>query len=143
MDIIGNVTLEELLFELQYNGAEAEFICANCRDSTRLKIVQLHPLSYKIRCARCDGSTWGGRRYRLRWNVRGFDGEAEIYNRDIELDLDAIQSHIRNLARRGLVRGDRIRPELLQVRRNHEIGRLCFVCGVDPHYAAITIVQDE
>ena len=47
VDIIGNVTLEELLFELQYNGVEAEFICANCRNSTRLKIVQLHPLSYK------------------------------------------------------------------------------------------------
>ena len=143
MKIIDNVRLDELLFELEYNGVTADFICTSCQGATQLKIVELHPLSYKIRCARCGGSTWGGRRYNLRWNVRGFDGAEEIYNRDIELDLDAIRSHLQDLARQGLVQRDRIRPELLEVRTNHETGRLSFVCGVDPHYVAITISQEE
>lgn len=143
MEIIGNVSLEELLFELEYNGVQADFICTYCQGATQLKILELHPLRYKIRCAGCGGSTWGGRRYNLRWNVRGFDGAEEIYNRDIELDLESIRSHLQDLARRGLMRGDRIRPELLAVRRNREAGRLSFVCGVDLHYVAITIGQEE
>ena len=143
MEITGNVTLEELLFELEYNGVTADFTCLYCQDATQLNIMELHPLRYKIQCARCGGSTWGGRRYTLRWKVRGFDGAEEIYNRDIELDLDTIRSHLKELARQGLVQRDRTRPDSLEVQTHHEPGRLGFVCGVDPQYVAITIGQKE
>ena len=52
MKIIANVTLEELLFELEYNGVTADFTCMYCQGATKLKIMELRPLRYKIRCAR-------------------------------------------------------------------------------------------
>ena len=143
MGSIGNVSLEELLFELRYHGVEADFNCGFCKDVTPLEILEFHPLGYKIRCGCCRGTTWGGKRYDLLWKVTGFDGSVEIYNEHVEMAIDAIHTHLQQLARQHSIRGDTNRPDLLDVRRNHDDQRLSFICGVDPYYVAVTIGDEE
>ena len=138
-----NVTLEELLFELEYHEIGTNFICHFCEAATQLEIAELHPLAYKIRCARCAGTVWGGKRYNMRWDIKGFDGQNEIYTEKGEFDLHTIQRHLQDLARQQLIGGDKNRPELWQVRRDHGARRLSFMCGVDPHYIAITIEPEN
>ena len=55
---------------------------------------------------------WGGARASLWWNVTGFEGADEIYSEDIELDPDTLKSHLQDLAKQHLVRGDRNKPAL-------------------------------
>lgn len=139
----GNVTLDELLFELRCHGIRDDFACHFCQGATQLEIVELGLTRYRIRCARCTGTTWGGKRYSMLWNVKGFHSEEEIHSEEVELKLDTIPSHLQDLARQHLVRRDLTRPLLCEVRRNHDAGRLCFECGVDPHYVAISVRADE
>ena len=75
----------------------------------------------------------------MRWDIKGFDGQNEIYTEKGEFDLHTIQRHLQDLARQQLIGGDKNRPQLWQVRRDHGARRLSFTCGVDPHYIAITI----
>ena len=143
MKIISRMTLEELLLELDESGISTDFRCSHCRAEAQLDIEELHPLKYKLRCALCRSSTWGGKRASLWWNVTGFDGAHEIYSRDIELGPDTLKSHLQDLAKQHLVREDRNKPALWEVRLNSGAPRLSYMCGVDPHYVAITIEPEE
>ena len=86
---------------------------------------------------------WGGARASLWWNVTGFEGADVIYSKNIELDPDTLKSHLQDLAKQHLVRGDRNKPALWEVSLNRGAPRLGYVCGVDPHYVAITIEPEE
>ena len=135
--------LEELLLELDDSSVTTDFWCAHCHDEPQLEIEELHALAYKLRCGRCGGSVWGGARASLWWNVTGFEGVDEIYHEDIELDPDTLKSHLQDLAKQHLVRGDRNKPALWEVSLNRGAPRLSYVCGVDPHYVAIAIEPEE
>ena len=135
--------LEELLLELDDSGVTTDFWCAHCHAQAQLEIEELHALAYKLRCGRCGGSVWGGARASLWWNVTGFEGADEIYHEDIELDPDTLKSHLQDLAKQHLVRGDRNTPALWKVSLNRVAPRLSYVCGVDPHYVAVTIEPEE
>ena len=129
------------MLELRYYGIGNDFTCLHCKDPARLEIVELHRSAYKLRCARCRASVWGGTRGTILWNVKGFSGRNEIYNEDIELGLDAIRSRLQSLVRQHVMGADSNRPELWEVRRNPDAPRLSFVCGVDPYYVAIAILR--
>ena len=116
---------------------------AHCHAESQLEIEELHALAYKLRCERCGGSVWRGARASLWWNVTGFEGAHEIYRENIELDPDTLKSHLQDLAKQHLVRGDRNKPALWDVSLNRGAPRLSYVCGVDPHYVAITIKPGE
>ena len=131
MSVISPMTLEELLLEIEESGAPIDFWCTHCDGGPSLQIAELDPFVYKLRCGGC-GRAWGGKRCELRWNVTGFDGADEIYSEDTELDTDTLKSHMQDLAKQHVVRGDRNRPSLWQVSLNRGARRLSYVCGANP-----------
>ena len=142
MKTISRMTLEELLLELEELGVSTDFRCTHCHADAQLQIEKLDPLLYKLRCGRYRSSAWGGARSSLWWKVEGFDGSDEIYSAETELGTDTLKSHLQDLTKQHLVRGDRNRPRLWEVKLNHGAPRLSYVCGVDPHYAA-TVIDPE
>ena len=139
MTIISRMTLEELFLELGELGVSTDFRCTHCHADAQLQIEELGPLVYKLRCGRCRSSAWGGARSSLWWKVEGFDGSNEIYSAETELGTDTLKSHLQDLAKQHLKGADRNRPSLWEVTLNRGAPRLSYMCGVNPHYAAIVI----
>ena len=139
MGVISRMTLGELLLELDETGVATDFRCAICCTAPQLEIMDLHPLGYKLQCARCQEMMWSGERETLNWNVKGFDGVEEIYDAEEIMDPDTMQGHLQDLVQQHLAPAERRRPELFEVKWNRGAPRLSYICGTNPHYVAITI----
>lgn len=141
MGIIGNVTLQELLFEIGYTAEPDALGCGRCKGNTRWEIEELHPQGFKVRCAGC-GSSWSGKRRDMLWNIKGFDSMKTIYDRNVRRDIDTLQSQLQDLAMQHLTVTERRHPHLWEIQRDHTAERLIFMCGGNPHYIAITIDEE-